>query len=353
MVVFSIRGGEAEDRLVPGTLVDVGGDQEPVFYPGQMFGGGQVDEGEENDAANALRFIAGQWGLDGDDVDAATTFLLSQPAGEGGALLRGQTVRAAGDKAVFVQGEVVVNPKTGQPQFVPGKYDEESGKFVPGMVVDTIDGPMFVEGVLHRVNGGCEAIFVPGKMSPDGTRFVKAEGPSELSVQKITDPAVLSAAALDGGSLSVAAKMKRPRNGFMIRHKADGALKFYEDGEELPSDDEIEEMTRGRMEPGADGLSAFTPGLSMDLNGQKTFIPGKVMQNEDGSATFVPGKVVHTKNGPKFVSGQVIQTEEGEKFLPGVVVDDKEKGKVFVPGMEIQTKSGKMFIPGQVKCRTE
>ena len=59
-------------------------------------------------------------------------------------------VRAAGGKPVFLQGEVVVNPKTGLPQFVPGTYDRETGKFVPGMVVDTIDGPMFVEGMLHR-----------------------------------------------------------------------------------------------------------------------------------------------------------------------------------------------------------
>ena len=59
-------------------------------------------------------------------------------------------VRAAGGKPVFLQGEVVVNPKTGLPQFVPGTYDGETGKFVPGMVVDTIDGPMFVEGMLHR-----------------------------------------------------------------------------------------------------------------------------------------------------------------------------------------------------------
>ena len=50
----------------------------------------------------------------------------------------------------YLQGEVVVNPKTGLPQFVPGRYDDETGKFVPGMVVDTIDGPMFVDGVLHR-----------------------------------------------------------------------------------------------------------------------------------------------------------------------------------------------------------
>ena len=94
--------------------------------------------------------------------------------------------------------------------------------------------------------------------------------------------------------------------------------------------DEIEEITVGRMEFAEDGPPTFTPGLSMELNGAKTFIPGKMVKNADGTETFVPGKVVQTKNGPKFVSGQVIQTGEGEKFLPGVVVDDLEKegGKV-------------------------
>ena len=113
--------------------------------------------------------------------------------------------------------------------------------------------------------------------------------------------------------------------------KGDEAATFFAEGEaDLIPMDEIEEITAGRMEFAEDGPPTFTPGLSMELNGAKTFIPGKMMENADGTETFVPGKVVQTKNGPKFVSGQVIQTGEGEKFLPGVVVDDPEKegGKV-------------------------
>ena len=106
------------------------------------------------------------------------------------------------------------------------------------------------------------------------------------------------------------------------------------------------------MECGENGPT-FVPGLSMSLNGVKTFIPGKIQTNDDGSQTFVPGKEIHTKNGVKFVSGQVIQAEDGDKFLPGVVMDvgAEKGGKMFVPAMEMQTKSGPMLIPGQVrKC---
>jgi hypothetical protein len=127
--------------------------------------------------------------------------------------------------------------------------------------------------------------------------------------------------------------------------------RFYEEGEPLPSEDDIEDITVGRMESCGDAPPTFTAGISMELNGVKTFIPGKLLRNEDGTETFVPGKMVDTKNGPKFVSGQVIQTEEGEKFLPGVVVMDPEKGKIFMPAMEMQTKSGKMMIPGQVRIQ--
>lgn len=114
-------------------------------------------------------------------------------------------------------------------------------------------------------------------------------------------------------------------------------------------DESAAEIIPGRMECGEDGPT-FVPGLSMELHGVKTFIPGKVQKNDDGSETFVPGKEIHTKNGLKFVSGQVIQAEDGDKFLPGVVMDlgPEKGGKIFVPAMEVQTKSGPMLIPGQV-----
>ena len=85
----------------------------------------------------------------------------------------------------------------------------------------------------------------------------------------------------------------------------------------------------------------------MEINGFKTFIPGKMMKDESGEEIFVPGKVIETKNGQKFVPGQVIETPEGEKFIPGKVMDSPD-GPKFVPGQMIETKSGSVFIPGQV-----
>ena len=51
---------------------------------------------------------------------------------------------------------------------------------------------------------------------------------------------------------------------------------FLAEGDPLPPMEEIEEITVGRMEFAEDGPPTFTPGLSMELNGAKTFIPGKV-----------------------------------------------------------------------------
>jgi hypothetical protein len=197
-------------------LVEVGGEQESSFFPGQLFGG---DGDLESDEEALIKFVSGQWGVEGDG--GALTFLLGQQTHSKGEFLRGQTVKAAGDKPIFLMGEIIVNPKTGMAQFVPGTYDEESGRFVPGMVVDTIDGPMFVEGLLHRMGGGSEAIFVPGKVSVDGTKFAKAEGPSELKIKKIADPA----SPIDASSLSIVFKKKRPRNGYMIKTKSDFATR--------------------------------------------------------------------------------------------------------------------------------
>ena len=90
-------------------------------------------------------------------------------------------VRAAGGKPVFLRGEVVTNPKTGLPQFVPGVYEEEGGRFVPGMVVDTIDGPMFVEGVLHRLVGQM-------KLPPNPVQLWQIELPNLMSTKAFPRP---------------------------------------------------------------------------------------------------------------------------------------------------------------------
>ena len=58
--------------------------------------------------------------------------------------------------------------------------------------------------------------------------------------------------------------------------KGDESDTFFAEGDALPPMDEIEDITVGRMEFAEDGPPTFTPGISMELNGAKTFIPGKV-----------------------------------------------------------------------------
>ena len=70
------------------------------------------------------------------------------------------------------------------------------------------------------------------------------------------------------------------------------------------------------MEYNKDGPH-FVSGMVMEINGVKTFIPGKKIVDDSGEEVFVPGKIIETRNGPKFVEGQVIETPEGEKFIPG------------------------------------
>jgi hypothetical protein len=152
-----------------------------------------------------------------------------------------------------------------------------------------------------------------------------------------------AALLIDTSNLSLIFKKARPCMGVMIQTK--NGQKFYPDGK-VPSDLEAAEMLPGRMEYGEDG-PRFVPGKVMEINGIKTFIPGKMILDETGEEVFVPGKMIETKNGSKFVPGQVIETAEGEKFVPGQIMDSPD-GPKFVPGQVIQTKSGPTFIPGQV-----
>ncbi len=218
-------------------------------------------------------------------------------------------------------------------------------KFVAGVIIDTMDGPLFIEGRLIR-DGEKDTIFAPGHTDQDGS-FHPAAGPTGMSMRRTPEPGD----SVDGANLAISINKKtKPKNGRMVKPKdGSGPGRFYADGEEIPPEVlAVSEVIPGRMEWGENG-PAFVPGTSMELNGIRSFIPGKVIMNADGSQSFVPGKVINTKNGPKFVCGQVIQTEEGEKFLPGIVMEKEGQGKVFVPAMEMQTKTGPMLIPGQVR----
>ena len=323
---------EIGPNFVGGTLIDIG-EEEAVFVPGQMLGL----------PGKPVTFIPGQMG----EIMEKQVFVPGQtvtlPDGQK-VFLNGQMVETAGGP-MFLNGDVIVNNKN-QVQFLPGQLvlnpDRDKEEFIPGIVGETAAGPEFIEGKLLK--RGDTTVFVPGKTSVfiDGVsnRFDKVTDSKTLSLQKSPSTAML----IDPQNLSMIFKKYRPCPGVMVNTK-DG-MKFFPEGK-VPADlEELGEVLQGRMEYTQEGPK-FVCGKVMEINGVKTFIPGKLIKNEEGEEVFVPGKMIDTKNGPKFVPGQVIETEEGEKFIPGQVMDSPD-GPKFVPGQMIETRSGSKFIPGQV-----
>ena len=321
---------EIGPNFVCGALIDVG--EEAKFVTGQMLG----IPGKE------ITFIPGQMG----EIMEKQVFVPGQtvtlPDGQK-IFLNGQMVETK-DGPMYLNGDVIVNNKN-QVQFLPGQLvlntERDKEEFIPGIVGETPTGTHFIEGKF--IKKGDTAVFVPGKTAVfiDGVsnRFDKVNDGKSLSLQKSPSSAML----IDPHNLSMIFKKYRPSPGVMVRTK-DG-MKFYPEGK-IPADLEGCEVLQGRMEYTKDGPK-FVAGKVMEINGVKTFIPGRLMTDEDGEEIFVPGKMIETKSGPKFVPGQVIETEEGEKFIPGKIMDSPD-GPKFVPGQMIETKSGSKFIPGQV-----
>ena len=321
---------EIGPNFIPGALIDIG--DEAKFVPGQMLGKPGKD----------VTFIPGQMG----EIMEKQVFVPGQtvtlPDGQK-KFLHGQMVETK-DGPMYLYGDVIVNAKN-QVQFLPGQLvlnsERDKDEFIPGILGETTAGTEFIEGKF--IKKGETAVFVPGKTSVfiDGVsnRFDRVNDAKGMSLQKSPSAAML----IDPHNMSMIFKKYRPAPGVMVKTK-DG-MKFYPEGK-VPEGLEGAEVLVGRMEYTKDGPK-FVPGKVMEINGVKTFIPGKLVENEDGLEIFVPGKMIETKNGPKFVPGQVIETEEGEKFIPGQVMDGPD-GPKFVPGQMIETKSGSKFIPGQV-----
>jgi len=322
---------EIGPAFVCGGLVDMG--EESKFVPGQMMGGTEKDP---------LVFIPGQMG----EIMEKQVFVPGQTVttpDEKKVFIHGQMVDTA-DGPMYLYGDVMVNNKN-QVQFMPGQliFNEERDKdeFIPGMITESAQGAEFMEGRL--VKKGDDALFVPGKttvfIDGVGNRFDKASDKKNIALQKCPSNPML----VDCNNMSMIFKKYRASPGVMVKTK--NGSKFYPDGK-VPDDIEGAEVIEGRMEYNKDGPH-FVPGKVMEINGVKTFIPGKIVVDDSGEEVFVPGKMIETKNGPKFVPGQVIETAEGEKFIPGQVMDTPT-GTKFVPGQMIDTKSGSVFIPGQV-----
>ena len=76
------------------------------------------------------------------------------------------------------------------------------------------------------MNGGSEAIFVPGKLSPDGTKFVKAESACDLAMRRIAAEdggTTTTPPPFDANSLSIVFKKRRPTNGYMVKRKGEAS----------------------------------------------------------------------------------------------------------------------------------
>ena len=328
---------EIGPSFVCGALIDKG--DTAWFVAGQMLS--SYSSAEDG----GLLFIPGQMGEIMEKQVFVPGHTVSLSDGQQ-IFLHGQMVATA-DGPLYLHGDVIVNSKN-QVQFLPGQLvfnqEREKEEFIPGIVGEMLDGGNeFIEGKFVR--RGETALFVPGKTSVfiDGVsnRFDKVNDSKSLVLQKSPSSAML----IDTHNLSMIFKKARPCPGVMVQTK--NGLKFFPEGK-VPSDLDTNgaEVLPGRMEYCQDG-PRFVPGKVMEINGIRTFIPGKMITDETGEEVFVPGKMIETKNGSKFVPGQVIETAEGEKFVPGQIMDSPD-GPKFVPGQVIQTKSGPRFIPGQV-----
>ena len=76
-------------RLLPGTLVDVGAEQESAFFPGQLLGNDDDNDQGDGEGFGDIKFVSGQWA----DAEDGGGFVLGQMSlGGDGEIVMGQTV---------------------------------------------------------------------------------------------------------------------------------------------------------------------------------------------------------------------------------------------------------------------
>ena len=65
---------------------------------------------------------------------------------------------------------------------------------------------------------------MPGKLTSDGTNFIKAENACDLAMRRIEAEDGMTAPPpppFDANSLSIVFKKRRPTNGFMVKRKGE------------------------------------------------------------------------------------------------------------------------------------
>lgn len=205
-----------DNEFVPGTIIDEGS-TESKFVPGLM-----ISEGED------VVFIPGEMGKTPDDTEvfipglrvddefryilkSFCIFLHFDFMEKNLYIFRpGQMI----DRNTFMYGEIIVTAK-GQPQFLPGIYNNSTEDFTPGVVLDMgkNNPSVFVEGKLFN-NKDTETLFVPGqtKIVNEGkdNRFDKCKNISEIRQCKSPSPPPM---AIDGEGLALVFKKIKPKNG--------------------------------------------------------------------------------------------------------------------------------------------
>ncbi|CAG9132451.1 unnamed protein product [Plutella xylostella] len=121
----------------------------------------------------------------------------------------------------------------------------------------------------------------------------------------------------------------------------------------LPSMENLPKVIKN-IKKGKREKVAKIPGLTIDINKAKTFIPGQHVITPQGPV-FVPGQTVQTPSGPVFVAGISVNTPSGPLLLPGhIVINENTEEPFFLAGQVLQTSNGEEFVCGQtVKTKDE
>lgn len=115
----------------------------------------------------------------------------------------------------------------------------------------------------------------------------------------------------------------------------------------LPTIDTLPEVVKN-IKKGKREKIAKVPGLTIDINKAKTFVPGQHVITPQGPV-FIPGQSVQTPSGTVFVPGLTVNTPAGPGLIPGhVVMNETTNEPSFIAGQVLKTTNGEEFVCGQI-----
>lgn len=137
----------------------------------------------------------------------------------------------------------------------------------------------------------------------------------------------------------------------------------------LPTEEELFEVIQNISKGNKSELSNI-PGLQIDIEDRKVFLPGEFIKTEkgelfspgksvniDGKIVFHPGVAISSAKGPSFIGGQVVSNTKDNcmHFQAGQFIDDKfhcgqtiyiNDEPKFIEGQTILTADGLKFVAG-------